>query len=149
MKKILLSFIICLFTFSVSAQELDMKKVVVQLQEYLDGVEDNATIVISNEGVVTYTKRFADSKNDYRAVFRITNVNIQLEEVQAENYLEGEPKYYMKFICENKKDPCIIYTKLKDESSTNSYKFTNFPVWTLVNGEDVVAKLKMLKEKFE
>jgi len=149
MKKIFLSsFALLFFTLSVSAQQMDMKAVVSQLQTYLDGVEENATIVISDEGVVTYTKRFGDQENDYRAIFRLTEVNIQLEEVKKENYLEGEPKYYMKFSCENKKTPCILYTKLSDESSTNSYKFTNFPVWTLENGEDAVEKLKLLKSKF-
>lgn len=148
MKKIILSALFCLFILNVNAQT-EMSEIVDQLQEYLDGVEESATIVVSDEGVVTYTKRFADTDNDYRAVFRLANVNISIEEVKAENYLEGEPKYYMKFICENKKDPCIIYTKLVDESSTNSYKFTNFPVWTLENGKDAVKKLNMLKSKFE
>lgn len=149
MKSIFLSLVaISMFSVSVSAQEMDMKSVVSQLQTYLDGVEENATIVISDEGVVTYTKRFGDQENDYRAVFRLTEVSIQLEEVKKENYIEGEPNYYMRFSCEDKKSPCILYTKLSDESSTNSYKFTNFPVWTYENGEDAVKKLKLLKSKF-
>jgi hypothetical protein len=150
MKKILFSLMVmCFATVDISAQQMNMKDEVAQLQKYLDGVEENATLIISDEGVITYTKRFADNSNDYRAVFRLSNINISLEEVKAANYLEGEPKYYMKFMCENKKDPCIIYTKLSDESSTNSYKFTNFPVWTLKNGEDAVKKFKLLKEIFK
>jgi hypothetical protein len=78
----------------------------------------------------------------------LSEVNIQLEEVKKENCIEGEPKYYMRFSCVNKTSPCILYTKLSDESLTNSYKFTNFPVWTLENGEDAVEKLKLLKSKF-
>ena len=148
MRKALLIFTLFFVTLSVKAQS-DMSQVVAKLQAYLDGVQENATIVISDEGVVTYTKRFSDSNNDYRAVFRLSNVNISLEEVKSENYLEGEPKYYMKFMCENKKEPCIIYTKIADESSTNSYKFTNFPVWTLENGKDAVEKLNMLSQKFK
>ena len=148
MRKLLLIFTLFFVTLSVQAQS-DMSQVVAKLQAYLDGVQENATIVISDEGVVTYTKRFSDSNNDYRAVFRLSNVNISLEEVKSENYLEGEPKYYMKFMCENKKEPCIIYTKIADESSTNSYKFTNFPVWTLENGKDAVEKLNMLSQKFK
>ncbi len=149
MKKILFTlFFISLSTISVSSQDLNMKEVVSKLQTYLNGVEENATIAISDEGVVTYTKRYRDEINSYRAVFRLSNVKISLEEVKEENFIEREPQYYMKFDCENKKEPCIIYTKLSDESSTNSYKFTNFPVWTLENGEDAVNKLKMLKSKF-
>jgi hypothetical protein len=149
MKRIFLSLLVLsMFTISLSAQEMDMKSVVSQLQTYLDGVEENATIAISDEGVVTYTKRFADKENDYRAVFRLSNVEILLEKVKEENYIEGEPNYYMKFLCEDKKEPCILYTKLSDESSTNSYKFTNFPVWTLENGEDAVKKFKNLKSEF-
>ncbi|WKK75648.1 hypothetical protein QYS49_29915 [Marivirga salinae] len=149
MKKIFFSlFFIALCSLSVSAQDLNMKEMVSKLQTYLNGVEENATIAISDEGVVTYTKRYRDEKNSYRAVFRLSNVKISLEEVKEDNLIEGEPQYYMKFDCENKKEPCIIYTKLSDESSTNSYKFTNFPVWTLENGEDAVNKLKMLKSKF-
>lgn len=149
MKKILFSLLfISLSAIPLSAQDLNMKEVVSKLQTYLNGVEENATIAISDEGVVTYTKRYRDEINSYRAVFRLSNVKISLEEVKKENYIEGEPQYYMKFDCENKKEPCIIYTKLSDESSTNSYKFTNFPVWTLENGKDAVNKLKMLKSKF-
>ena len=147
MKKLILFIFLGLFTLSAQAQS-ELEQMVDKLQSYLDGVEENATIAISDEGVVTYTKKFSDSNNDYRAVFRLTNVNISIEEVKQENYLEGEPKYYMKFMCENKKEPCIIYTKIADESSTNSYKFTNFPVWTLENGKDAVKKFNMLKEKF-
>lgn len=149
MKKTILSLVvICIATLSLQAQEIELKQTVIQLQKYLDGVEENATIIISDEGVVTYTKKYLDDQNSYRAVFRLSTVNILLEEVKAENYLEGEPKYYMKFICENKKEPCIIYTKISDESSTNSYKFTNFPVWTLENGEAAVKMLNQLKDKF-
>ncbi|ADR21458.1 hypothetical protein MATR_09130 [Marivirga tractuosa] len=149
MKKILLSlFLIVFCSLNLSAQDLNMKEVVSKLQTYLNGVEENATIAISDEGVVTYTKHYRDEKNSYRAVFRLPNVKISLEERKKDNYIEGEPQYYMKFECESKTDPCIIYTKLSDESSTNSYKFTNFPVWTLENGEDAVKKLKMLKSKF-
>jgi hypothetical protein len=147
MKKLLT--ILFMFAFiGVHAQnEMNLKQTVAQLQDYLDGVEENAKIAISDEGVVTYTKKFGDNENDYRAVFRLSNVNVSLEERKDENYLEGEPKYYMKFSCETKGDPCIIYTKLSDESSTNSYKFTNFPVWTVENGKDAVKIFNKIKEQ--
>jgi outer membrane lipoprotein-sorting protein len=65
MKSIFLSLIVLtFFNMSVSAQQMDMTPIVSQLQSYLDGVEENATIVISDEGVVTYTKRFGDQEND-------------------------------------------------------------------------------------
>lgn len=57
MKKILLSlFLIVFCSLNLSAQDLNMKEVVSKLQTYLNGVEENATIAISDEGVVTYTK---------------------------------------------------------------------------------------------
>jgi hypothetical protein len=94
MGKIILGLIVmCFASVSVYAQQVDIKEEVAQLQKYLDGVEENALIVISDEGVITYTKKFADHSNDYRAVFRLSTINVSIEEVKTENYLEGEPKY--------------------------------------------------------
>jgi hypothetical protein len=149
MKKVLLIVVLSVLSIGTYAQDkATIKESVKILQKYLDGVEDNAKIVVSDEGIITYTKKFSGSDNDYRAVFRLSNVKISLEEVADKNYIEGEPKYYMKFSCTSKDEPCIVYTKLSDESSTNSYKFTNFPVWTKENGEDAVAKLQKLQEMF-